>query len=119
MHTLHANPQIMTVYLPWLLAALGAALELEGVHRLRRALFGVHPIPAGMGWLLLIGLGMGGAWALADTLIYVGHALHTYAVGYWLPWVCYLMYMTVVAERERRAGRGSDRPNILADSEEN
>jgi hypothetical protein len=117
MHTLHANPQIMTVYLPWLLAALAGALELEGCHRLRRAMWGVHPILAGMGWLTLIGLGMAGATGLAYTLIYVGHALHVVPVGYWLPWLAYFTYMTVLAERERRAGRDA-RPDRIVNSEE-
>ena len=111
MHTLHTNPRILHIYLPWLASALAAALELEGVHRLRRAMWGVHPIPAGMGWLLLIGLGMGGAWALADALIYLCHTLHTHALGYWLPWAIYLIYMFIVAERERRTQR-LERPAI-------
>lgn len=114
MHTLSTLPRVMTVYLPWLCASLAGALELEGVHRLRRLHFGVHPIPAGVRWLLLCALGMGGAWALADMLIYVGHLLHVYAVGYWLPWACYLTYMTVLAECERRAARTS-RPDLHSD----
>ena len=84
MHT--HDTRIMTVYLPWLCAALASALELEGVHRLRRAMWGVHPIPPGVGWLVLCGLGMGGAIWLSYTLIYFGHALHSAAPGYWLPW---------------------------------
>ena len=105
MHTLTTNPRIMTVYLPWLASALAAALELEGVHRMHRILFGVHPVQAGAGWLLLIALGMAGAIALSYTLIYVDHLLHSAPVGYWLPWAVYLTYMTAVAERERRAQR--------------
>jgi hypothetical protein len=97
----------MTVYLPWLAAMLAGALELEGAHRLRRALFGVHPIPAGARWLLLCVLGMGGAAGLSYTLIYFARALHVPARGYWLPWIVYFGYMVVVAERERRAQRNS------------
>ncbi len=105
MHTLTTNPRIMTVYLPWLASALAAALELEGVHRLRRAMWGVHPIPAGLGWALLIGLGMAGAIGLSYTLIYLNQALHAAPLGYWLPWLAYLTYMTTLAERERRTQR--------------
>jgi hypothetical protein len=49
MHTLHTNPRILHIYLPWLASALAAALELEGAHRLRRAMWGVHPIRPGWG----------------------------------------------------------------------
>ena len=111
MHTLHTNPRILHVYLPWLASALAAALELEGVHRLRRAMWGVHPIPARLGWVLLCVLGMAGAIALSYTLIYTSHALHAHAVGYWLPWAIYLIYMFIVAERERRTQR-LERPAI-------
>ena len=117
MHTLHGNPKVMTLYLPWLASALAAALELEGVHRLRRAVFGVHPPRAGAGWMLLIALGMGGAIALSYTLIYVDHLLHSAPVGYWLPWAVYLTYMTIVAERERRAQRLA-RADMRAGSED-
>ncbi len=110
MHALTTNPRVMTVYLPWLLSSLAAAVELEGVHRLRRAMWGVHPIPARLGWVLLCVLGMAGAIALSYTLIYTSHALHSTPVGYWLPWAIYMTYMTVVAERERRTQR-LDRPN--------
>ena len=97
----------MTVYLPWLAAALSGALELEGVHRLRRLFFGVHPIPPRAVWLLLCGLGMGGAVGLSYTLIYFARVLHTPPHGYCLPWVVYLGYMIVVAQRERRAAKTS------------
>ena len=102
---MHTDPRVMTIYLPWLLAALAGSIELEGAHRLRRLLFGVHPIPAGVRWLLLCTLGMAGAWALSYTLVYIGHALHAAAPGYWLPWVVCLGYLGVVAERERREQR--------------
>ncbi len=117
MHTLHADPRVMTLYLPWIAAVLATALELEGVHRLRRALFGVHPVQAGAGWLLLIALAMGGAAGLSYTLIYVDHLLHSAPVGYWLPWAVYLTYMTIVAERERRAQRLA-RADMRAGSED-
>ena len=103
MHTLTTNPRVLTVYLPWLAAMLAGALELEGVHRLRRILFGVHPIPASGGWLLLCTLGMGGAIGLSYTLIYISHVLHAPPHGYWLPWIVYFGYMVVVAHRERRS----------------
>ena len=103
MHTLTTNPRVLHLYLPWLAAMLAAALELEGVHRLRRILFGVHPIPAGVRWLLLCGLAMCGAIGLSYTLIYFARALHVPARGYWLPWIVYFGYMVVVAERERRS----------------
>lgn len=102
---MHVDPRVMTVYLPWLGAGLAGALELEGIHRVRRAMFGVHPIPAGMGWLVLCALGMGGAIGLSYTLIYVSHLLHSTPVGCWLPWAIYLIYMFIVAERERRTQR--------------
>ncbi len=86
---------------------LAGALELEGVHRLRRILFGVHPIPAGARWLLLCGLAMGGAIGLSYALIYISHVLHAPPHGYWLPWIVCLGYLTVVAHRERRAQRNS------------
>lgn len=107
MHTLTTNPRVLHLYLPWLAALLAGALELEGVHRLRRLLFGVHPIPPRAGWLLLCGLGMGGAAGLSYTLIYISHVLHVPARGYWLPWIVCLGYLAVVAERERRAQRNS------------
>ena len=116
MHTLHADPRVMTLYLPWIAAVLATALELEGVHRLRRALFGVHPVQAGAGWLLLIALGMGGAAGLSYTLIYLDAQMQLSAVGYWLPWIVYLTYMTVLAERERRA-QLAERPDMRAGSE--
>ena len=103
MHTLTTNPRVLTVYLPWLASLLAGALELEGVHRLRRAMFGVHPIPPRAGWLTLCVLGMGGAAGLSYTLIYFARALHVPARGYWLPWIVYFGYMVVVAERERRS----------------
>ena len=103
MHTL--NPRVMTIYLPWLAAALAGALELEGVHRLRRALWGVHPIPPGLGWLLLCVLGMGGAAGLAYTLRYICAQLHSTLWLGWLPWIVCLGYLTVVAKRERRTAR--------------
>lgn len=105
MHTLHTDPRVMTVYLPWLAALLAGALELEGVHRLRRALWGVHPIHAGIGWLLLIALGMAGASGLSYSLIYICTQLHSTLGVEWVPWVVYLTYMTVVAEHERRTAR--------------
>ncbi len=114
---LHDNPKVMTVYIPWLAAALAAALELEGVHRLRRIMFGVHAIPPGARWLLLCALGMAGAIALSYTLIYVDHLLHASAVGYWLPWAVYLAYMTIIAERERQAQRLA-RPSLHTDPED-
>ena len=117
MHTISTNPRILHVYLPWLLSTLGAALELEGVHRLRRGMWGVHPIPAGMGWLTLIGLGMAGATGLAYTLIRLDALMHAHAVGYWLPWLAYLTYMTILSERERRAGRDAQ-PDRIVNSEE-
>ena len=107
MHTLTTNPRLLPIYLPWLAALPAAALELEGVHRLRRLFFGVHPIPAGVRWLLLCGLAMGGALGLSYTLIYISHVLHAPPHGYWLPWIVCLGYLTVVAERERRAARTS------------
>ena len=103
MHTLTTNPRVLTVYLPWLASLLAGALELEGVHRLRRAMFGVHPILPRAGWLLLCVLGMGGAAGLSYTLIYFARALHVPARGYWLPWIVYFGYMVVVAHRERRS----------------
>ena len=104
MHTLTTNPRVLHLYLPWTAALLLAALELEGVHRLRRLLFGGHPIPASGGWLLLCTLGMGGAIGLSYTLIYISHVLHMPAArGYWLPWIVYFGYMVVVAHRERRS----------------
>ena len=114
---MHSNPKVMTLYIPWLAAVLASALELEGVHRLRRAVFGVHPPRAGAGWLLLIALGMGAAIALSYTLIYLDAQMHTSAVGYWLPWIVYLTYMTVLAERERRA-QLAERPDMRAGSED-
>ena len=117
MHTLTTNPRVLTVYLPWLASLLAGALELEGVHRLRRAMFGVHPIPAGARWLLLCGLGRGGAIGLSCTLIYFARVLHTPPHGYWLPWALYLGYMVVVAERERRGARAA-RAAPLVDREE-
>jgi hypothetical protein len=105
MHTLTTNPRVLTVYLPWLASLLAGALELEGVHRLRRAMFGVHPILPRAGWLLLCVLGMGGAAGLSYTLIYIARVLHTPARGYWLPWIVCLGYLTVVAKRERRTAR--------------
>ena len=107
MHTLTTNPRVLHLYLPWLAAMLAGALELEGVHRLRRILFGVHPIPAGARWLLLCGLAMGGAIGLSYALIYISHVLHAPPHGYWLPWIVCLGYLTVVAHRERRAQRNS------------
>ncbi len=106
-HTLTTDPRVLHVYIPWLCAALAAALELEGVHRLRRLIFGVHPIPAALGWLLLCGAGMVGATALSYTLIYISHVLRTAAHGYCLPWLVCLTYLAIVAERERRAARAS------------
>lgn len=108
MHILTSNPRVMTVYLPWLACALAGALELEGVHRVRRAMFGVHPIRPGIGWLLLSALGMAGATALSYILIYIDQHLHApFAPGYWLPWSVCLGYLTVVAERERRSQRAA------------
>ncbi len=103
MHT--HNAQILYMYIPWLAALLISALELELVHRARRLLFGVHPIPAGARWLLLIALGMGAAAGLSYALITLGHLVHITARGYELPWVVCLIYLTIVAERERRAAR--------------
>lgn len=114
---MHADSRVMTVYIPRLAALLGGALELEGVHRLRRVLFGVHPVSAGLGCLLLIVLGMSGAIALSYALIYIFHALHSAPLGYWLPWAVYLTYMTILAERERRAARTA-RPDMSTDPEE-
>ena len=115
MHTLSTDHRVLQVYLPWLAALLAGAHEWEGGHRLRRAMWGVHPIPPGVGWLVLCGLGMAGAIGLSYALIYLDHAMHTRAVGYWLPWGIYLTYMFVLAERERRAPRIAP-PNI--DSED-
>ncbi len=103
MHT--TDPRVLHVYLPWLASLLAGALELEGIHRVRRALFGVHAVPAGTRWLLLCALGMAGAAGLSYTLIYIGRVLHARPAGYWLPWVVYLTYMIILAERERRAQR--------------
>jgi hypothetical protein len=105
MHTLSTDHRVLHVYLPWLTALLAATLELEGIHRLRRILFGVHPVRVGVRWMLLIVLGMVGAIGLSYALIYLDHAMHTRAVGYWLSWVVYLTYMTVLGELERQAGQ--------------
>jgi hypothetical protein len=99
------NAVILHVYLPWLCALLAGSLELELVHRARRLLFGVHPIPPGARWLLLIALGMAAAAGLSYSLITLGGLVHIPAQGYELPWIVCLVYLSVVAERERRAGR--------------
>ena len=117
MHTLSTDHRVLQVYLPWLAALLAGALEWEGVHRLRRAMWGVHPIPPGVGWLVLCGLGMAGAIALSYALIYICHALHSAAPGYWLPWSVYLGYMTVIVELERRGQRGAALSVSDSDSE--
>lgn len=101
------NTQILHLYIPWLCAVLAGALELELVHRARRLMFGVHPIPAGLGWLLLIGSGMAAAAALSYSLITLGHLVHIPAHAYELPWVSCLLYLAIVAERERRAARAA------------
>lgn len=104
MHTL-SNMRILHVYIPLLAAVLGGALELELVHRLRRLMFGVHPIPAGARWLLLCAIGMASAAGLSYSLITLVHLVHIPARGYELPWVVCLGYLALVAERERRAAR--------------
>ena len=117
MHTLSTDHRVLHVYLPWLTALLAATFELEGIHRLRRILCGVHPIPPGVRWMLLIVLGMVGAIGLGYALIYLDHAMHTRAVGYWLSWVVYLTYITLLGELERRAARTA-RPDMSTDPEE-
>jgi hypothetical protein len=111
------NTQILHLYIPWLCAALAGALELELVHRIRRLFFGVHPIPPGARWLLLIALGMAAAAGLSYSLIEFGHLVHIAPQGYELPWVVCLIYLSLVAERERRAARlaGGD---LVKDSED-
>ncbi len=99
------NTIIVHTYIPLLAAVLAGALELELIHRLRRVLFGVHPIHAGARWLLLIALGMAAAAGLSYALITLAGLVHIAARGYELPWVVCLIYLTVVAERERRAAR--------------
>ena len=99
------NTVILHTYIPWLACALASALELELVHRLRRLFFGVHPIPARLGWLLLCALGMACAAGLSYSLIALGRLVHIAPRAYELPWLVCLVYLTVVAERERRAAR--------------
>ena len=99
------NTKILHVYLPMLPALLISALELELVHRLRRLLFGVHPVPAGARWLLLIALGMAAAAGLSYSIITLSGFVHIHPRGYELPWVVCLGYLAVIAERERRAAR--------------
>lgn len=114
MHT--HNAQILYMYIPWLASVLAGALELELVHRARRLLFGVHPIPPGARWLLLIALGMATAAGLSYALITLGHLVYITARGYELPWVVCLVYLSVAAERERRAARVVD--DLVKDSED-
>ena len=111
------NTVILHLYIPWLCAALAGALELELVHRIRRLMFGVHPIPARLGWLLLIALGMAAAAGLSYALITLSGLVHIRARAYELPWVVCLIYLAIVAERERRAPRlaGGD---LVKDSED-
>lgn len=111
------NTAILHTYLPLLASVLAGALELELVHRARRLLFGVHPIPPGARWLLLCTLGMAAAAGLSYSLITLGALVHITARGYELPWVVCLGYLAVVAERERRAARpaGGD---LIKDSED-
>lgn len=111
------NTAILHVYLPMLAAVLAGALELELVHRARRLLFGVHPIPAGARWLLLIAVGMATAAGLSYSLITLAGLVHIPPRGYELPWITCLGYLAVIAELERRAARqaGGD---LIKDSED-
>jgi len=109
---------VLYLYLPWLAALLACALELEGVHRLRLLFFGVHPVAAGVRFLLLCGIGMGGAAGLSYTLIYINHLLHLPPRGYELPWLVYIFYMFVIAERERRAARAHQSVAIIDQEED-
>lgn len=99
------NTVILHTYIPWLAAVLASALQLELVHRARRLAWGVHPIPARLGWLLLIALGMACAAGLSYSLLELAGLVHIPARAYELPWLVCLVYLTVVAERERRAAR--------------
>jgi len=109
---------VLYLYLPWLAALLACALELEGVHRLRRLLFGVHPVVAGVRFLLLCAAGMGGAAGLSYTLIYINQLLHLPPQGYELPWIIYIFYMFVISERERRAAHAAQRVAIIDQEED-
>ena len=111
------NAQILHTYLPLLAAVLAGALELELVHRLRRLFFGVHPVPVGARWLLLCALGMAAAAGLSYALITLSGLVHIPARAAELPWLVCLIYLTIVAERERRAARlaGGD---LVKDSED-
>jgi len=102
---MYTTPTLLSLRLSWIACALACALELEGVHRLRRLCFGVHPVEPGARLLLLCGIGMGGAAGLSYTLIYINQLLHLPPQGYELPWLVYIFYMFVVSERERRAAR--------------
>jgi len=109
---------VLYLYLPWLACALACALELEGVHRLRRLFFGVHPVTAGVRFLLLCALGMGGAIGLSYTLIYINQLLHLPPRCYELPWVVYIFYMFVISGQERRAAHAAQRVAIIDQEED-
>jgi len=115
---MHTTPTLLSLRLSWIACALACALELEGVHRLRRALFGVHPVVAGVRLVLLCALGMGGAAGLSYTLIYINHLLHLPPQGYELPWVIYIFYMFFLDECERRAARAHQSVAIIDQQEE-
>jgi len=115
---MHTTPTLLSVHLSWIAVALACALELEGVHRLRRLCFGVHPVEPGARLVLLCALGMAGAAGLSYTLIYINHLLHLPPQGYELPWIIYIFYMFVVSERERRAARAHQSVAIIDDQEE-
>jgi hypothetical protein len=104
---MHSDTQILTLYIPWLAAALAGALELELVHRLRRLFFGVHPAPAGVRWLLLCLFGMGCAAGLAYVLGMLEGLLHARVFVAWGPWAVYFAYMFIIAEVERRGARAA------------
>jgi hypothetical protein len=116
MHMLPTDPRVLHLYLPWLAAALAGALELEWIHRLRRLLFGVHPVPAGARWLALCAAGLAAAPGLSYALIYICAQLNARTWLGWVPWAVGLVYLTVVAERERHAARAARR--VVVDREE-
>jgi len=115
---MHTTPTLLSLRLSWIACALACALELEGVHRLRLLLFGVHPAEPGARLLLLCAAGMGGAIGLSYTLIYINQLLHLPPRGYELPWIIYIFYMFVVSERERRAARAHQSVAIIDPEED-
>jgi len=116
---MHTTPTLLSVHLSWIATALAGTLELEGVHRLRRLFFGVHPVVAGARLVLLCALGMAGAAGLSYTLIYINHLLHLpHALNYELPWVIYIFYMFFLDERERRAARAHQSVAIIDQEED-